>query len=73
VDLLPGRSFRAAGEGSAKLCWWREEGIEARTRILFGDAVQIATLERREQCRRFAWLDEDGNEKIRPVGKRCPL
>jgi hypothetical protein len=35
--------------------------------------VEVAALEQREQGRCLARLNEDGQEKIRPCGNRCPL
>ena len=41
--------------------------------MLLGEVIEIAALERCKYRQRFAGLDENGKEKIWPVGKRCPL
>ena len=52
---------------------WREKALETRSRIVLAETMKIAALERREQGRRFAWLDEDGQHEVRPFGDRGPL
>jgi hypothetical protein len=44
----------------------REEALETRSRILLAKTMKIAALERSEQGRRFAWLDEDRQNEVRP-------